>query len=137
MTGNDFEWDDFYTLADSYSTTSNKAKQRTGISRYYYSAFCSSRDYLNKNKIYLNKKSKKIMTTKDSRVHFETGHIFRKHPNFKNNPDGRLISKNLIKLRKMRNEADYDKITSHPLKKMLKNSKILSKEILDLLKKLK
>jgi hypothetical protein len=47
---------------------------------------------------------------------------------------GRLISRNLNKLRKMRNEADYDKLTSKPLNQMLENSKSRSKYILELLK---
>ena len=36
----------------------------------------------------------------------------------------------------MRNEADYDKTTSKPLKQMLENSKSKSKYILDLLNEL-
>ena len=108
-----FDWNDFYILGNSYLTTINPAKQRTGISRFYYSAFCNSRDMINKNKTYLNRKSEEIMTSKrKGNVHQETRKIFKNHPKYKNDRKCRLISRNLNKLRKMRNEADYDKITS-------------------------
>ena len=132
-----FDWNDFYILGNSYLTTINPAKQRTGISRFYYSAFCNSRDMINKNKTYLNRKSEEIMTSKrKGNVHQETRKIFKNHPKYKNDRKCRLISRNLNKLRKMRNEADYDKITSKPLKQMLENSKSRSKYILDLLNEL-
>ena len=111
----------------------NEAKQRTGVSRYYYGAFCTTRDFLNENNIYLNEKSKKTMQSKKSDVHGETSKIFRKHEKFKKNNIGKTISKELDKLRKMRNEADYDKITSDSLDKMMLKSKIRSERILKLL----
>ena len=46
----------------------------------------------------------------------------------------KIISKNLNRLRKMRNEANYDNTTSKPLEKMLINAKLRSKFILELLK---
>ena len=76
-----FDWNDFYILGNSYLTTIDPAKQRTGISRFYYSAFCNSRDMINKNKTYLNKKSEEIMTSKrKGNVHQETRKIFKNHP---------------------------------------------------------
>ena len=50
MTDSDFEWVDFFNLANSLIKDADEAKQRTSISRYYYSAFCESRDSLIKNK---------------------------------------------------------------------------------------
>lgn len=128
-----FNWIDFFNLGNSYMKEKSPEKQRTGISRFYYSAFCSSRDLINEKQTYLGSKSKEIMTSKNSDVHNETSKIFKKHENYKEDRKGRLISRNLNKLRKMRNEADYDKVTSKPLQKMLKNSKSRSKYILDLL----
>lgn len=55
----EFEWCEFNNLADSYINQSNEAKQRTGVSRYYYGTFCTTRDFLNENDIFLNEKSKK------------------------------------------------------------------------------
>lgn len=54
-----FDWYNFFELANSFINSDDQAKQRTGISRFYYSAFCSSRDYINEKQIFLNEKSKK------------------------------------------------------------------------------
>ena len=88
----------------------NPAKQRTGVSRFYYGSFCTSRDFINENKTYLNEKSKKIMTSKSVDAHGETSKIFKHHAKFKKGNKGKIISKNLNKLRKMRNQVDYDKL---------------------------
>lgn len=130
---NEFDWREFNNLADSYIEQTNEAKQRTGVSRYYYGTFCTTRDFLNENNIYLNEKSKKTMQSKKSDVHGETSKIFRKHEKFKKNNIGKTISKELDKLRKMRNEADYDKITSDSLDDLILKSKIKSERILELL----
>ena len=132
----EFEWCEFNNLADSYINQSNEAKQRTGVSRYYYGTFCTTRDFLNENDIFLNEKSKKTMHSKRSDVHGETSKIFRKHERFRKNNIGKTISKELDKLRKMRNEADYDKITSDSLNKMMLKSKIRSERVLQLLDEL-
>lgn len=132
----EFEWCEFNNLADSYINQSNEAKQRTGVSRYYYGTFCTTRDFLNENDIFLNEKSKKTMHSKKSDIHGETSKIFRKHERFKKNNIGKTISKELDKLRKMRNEADYDKITSDSLNKMMLKSKIKSERVLQLLDEL-
>ena len=46
---NEFDWREFNNLADSYIEQTNEAKQRTGVSRYYYGTFCTTRDFLNEN----------------------------------------------------------------------------------------
>ena len=76
------------------------------------------------------------MHSKRSDVHGETSKIFRKHERFRKNNIGKTISKELDKLRKMRNEADYDKITSDSLNKMMLKSKIKSERVLQLLDEL-
>ena len=48
----EFEWCEFNNLADSDINQSNEAKQRTGVSRYYYGTFCTTRDFLNENDIF-------------------------------------------------------------------------------------
>ena len=50
-----FDWKEYVKLANSYMNENNPAKQRTGISRFYYSSFCSSRDLINKKETYLKK----------------------------------------------------------------------------------
>lgn len=126
-----FEWSKFRDLGIEYLHENNPAKQRTGVSRFYYSAFCTSRDFLNENKTYLDKKSEKVMTSKNVDVHRETSKIFKNHPKFKKENKGKIISKNLNKLRKMRNQADYDKAINKPLSKMINESKKISDIILN------
>ena len=41
-----FDWKEYVKLANSYMNENNPAKQRTGISRFYYGSFCSSRDLI-------------------------------------------------------------------------------------------
>lgn len=130
-----FEWYEFNNLADSYVNEDDEAKQRTGVSRYYYGTFCTARDFLNDNDIYLNQNSKKIMKSKKADVHGEISKIFRKHDKFQKNNIGPIISKELDKLRKMRNEADYDRFTSNNLDDMILKSKLRSEKILELLAK--
>lgn len=136
MKQSEFEWDEFNQLADSYLKQNNEAKQRTGVSRYYYGTFCTARDFLNENEIYLNQTSADIMNSKRSDVHSETSKIFREHKELQNDNIGKTISKELNKLRRLRNEADYDKITSNSLDKMIIESKIKSERILELLNQL-
>ena len=45
---NEFDWREFNNLANSYIEQTNEAKQRTGVSRYYYGTFCTTRDFLKK-----------------------------------------------------------------------------------------
>lgn len=132
----DFEWIEFFKLADSYTYSNSQAKIRTGISRFYYSAFCKSRNYINSHELYLDNRSEKIMTSKKVDVHAETSKIFRNHEKFCNDCSGVIISKNLDKLRKMRNQADYDNVINRPLDKMIQESKKRSKRIFELLNQL-
>lgn len=132
----EFDWKEFTNLAVEYIDDNNPAKQRTGVSRFYYGSFCTSRDFINENKTYLNEKSKKIMTSKSVDAHGETSKIFKHHAKFKKGNKGKIISKNLNKLRKMRNQEDYDKIISKPLSQMINDSEKLSKRILELLNEL-
>lgn len=72
------------------------------------------------------------MKSKKGIIHNETRKVFERHPYFKNCKKGKIISKNLEKLRKNRNQADYD-IEIKFLNKKLIDSKTRSKTILKLL----
>lgn len=76
------------------------------------------------------------MTSKCVDVHNETSKIFKHHKMYKKNNKGKIISKNLNKLRKMRNKADYDKIIDESLTEMIHKSKIISDTILKQLNEL-
>lgn len=133
----EFEWNEFIIFASKCLNDDNSSvKQRTGISRFYYGAFCSSRDFINENETYLDENSKKIMTSKGADVHHETSKIFKHHEKYKKENSGKIISKNLNKLRKMRNKVDYDKVICEPLPKMIKESKKLSERIIKMLDQL-
>lgn len=81
---NEFDWDDFYLLAESFINENNDAKLRTGINRFYFAPFCKSRDILIENNLFLNKKSEKKLKSKKGIVHFETQNIFKNHKKIKN-----------------------------------------------------
>ena len=137
VNNNDFDWNEFISLGNEYIAENNSpAKHRTGISRFYYGAFCSSRDLINEKATYLGKKSKMIMTSHSADVHNETSRIFKHHKKYKKDNKGKIISKNLNKLRKMRNKADYDKTINQPLPDMIKKSKKISEVILNQLNEL-
>ena len=69
---NEFDWREFNNLADSYIEQTNEAKQRTGVSRYYYDTFCTTRDFLNENDLDLRlnlgmpKKQKPLYSTSNN-----------------------------------------------------------------------
>lgn len=77
-TNNDFDWYEYYKLAKSFNK-GNIAKQRTGMSRFYYSSFLESRDFILENKIFLNHANEKNMKSKSGKVHQETRFTFKKH----------------------------------------------------------
>ena len=99
---------EFYNLANKYFNEKDEAKLRTGINRYYFSSFCTARDYLLENNIFLNKKSEKIMKSKKSDVHYETRKTFKKNAKFNGSKSAQIIGKNLEYLRKKRNKVYYD-----------------------------
>ena len=54
-----FDWVKLYNLANTCYNTKSEEKLRTEINRYYFSSFCTSRDYLIANKLFLNQESEK------------------------------------------------------------------------------
>ena len=135
LKSNEFNWLEFYKLANEYFNEKDEAKLRTGINRYYFSSFCTSRDYLIKNNIFLNKKSEKIMKSKKSGVHYETRKTFKNHDKFNESKSARIISKNLEYLRKKRNKVDYDSSNIN-LKSTFEYCKRKTEKILTLLNEL-
>ena len=130
-----FDWYDYYLLAESFQT-GDTAKLRTAINRYYYSIFLESRDYLIENKIFLDKTSKEIMTSKKSQVHDETRKIFRNHNSLNISRKGEMIASELHELRKYRNLVDYDAKKPENIKFAYNYCKSRAKIVLNLLKEL-
>ena len=72
-----FDWCEYYNFADSFSSSDNPAELRSGISRFYYSAFCTCRDYIIEHRLWGDDEElEKIMTSKSSKVHEKTYEIF-------------------------------------------------------------
>lgn len=105
---NEFDWYEYFKLANSYNNENNAAKLRTGIGRFYYSTFLESRDYIIENELFLNKISKDIMLSSSGRVHRETRITFKNHSKLNSSKTGRKIAQRLNVLRKYRNMVDYD-----------------------------
>jgi hypothetical protein len=80
MKDNDFDWKDYYKLANSYCNEDDTAKLRTGMGRYYYSSFLESRDLILENNMFLNPYNEKIMKSSSGRVHQETRLTFKNNP---------------------------------------------------------
>jgi len=45
------DWNKFNSLLYSFINEYDEAKQRTGVSRYYFWTFCTARDFINDNNI--------------------------------------------------------------------------------------
>lgn len=103
-----FDWCEYYKFADSFSSSDNPAELRSGISRFYYSAFCTCRDYIIEHRLWGdNEELKEIMTSKSSKVHEKTYEIFQNNHFLNKQRRGRKIARLLFELRDKRNDADY------------------------------
>lgn len=110
MNNDNFNWKDYFNLAKFLMENCDEESSfRTAISRFYYAAFCYTRDYLVDNHIFRDKKSKDILLGTDSVVHSEVQEIlFDKFAKRKIcNSD--KIARELKRLRLERNDADYNK----------------------------
>ena len=95
-----------------------------------------SRDYLIENRIFLDKRSKDIMTSPTSQVHDETRKIFRNHRSLNISRKGELIASELRELRKYRNMVDYDAEKPEKIEFAYKYCKARAKIVLNLLDEL-
>ncbi len=91
-----FDWETFLVLAEELAQRSDESSQRSAVSRAYYAAFCSARNFLHDEKTYIPKGSgedhKKVWN------HFQqSGDKVR-----------RRIGNNGNSLKKMRSNADYE-----------------------------
>lgn len=131
-----FDWHRYFKHAASYQNEIDAAKLRTGIGRFYYSAFLESRDHIIENKIFLNNFSKRIMKSKSGRIHKETRHTFDRHHSLNHNNVGKKIAQRLNILRKYRNMVDYDSQNPKNLKNIYNKCHKSSKRIFELLNEL-
>jgi uncharacterized protein (UPF0332 family) len=93
-----FDWSGYLDLAKELNEnliSNREAKQRSVVSRAYYAVFNLAKDYLEQVE------GHSIPKTADT--HRYVGDQFR----IGNNPNGKAIARDLARLRRFRNQADY------------------------------
>ena len=131
-----FDWHMYFELANSYAQENDPAKLRTGIGRFYYSAFLESRDHIINNKLFLSKTNENIMLSTSGRVHRETRIAFKNNEKLNQRNAGKKIAQRLNVLRKYRNMVDYDSEKPENLKHAFNRCQSKSKRIFELLEEL-
>ena len=94
----DFNWANFQTIADELAKRDDETAIRSAISRYYYAVFGSARLYL------IDYKNRQSLANKTSNVHRDVKNILEYSPDETESE----IGENLNKMRKLRNDTDYD-----------------------------
>lgn len=108
-----FDWMKFVILASILLKSDEEEYIRAGISRYYYGIFGIIRRYL------INVKHNYYLNHKSGEVHYEILEELR----LSDDITEKEISKFFNKLRKVRNQADYDdNLDIDHFKKFLKNN---------------
>jgi uncharacterized protein (UPF0332 family) len=98
-----FDWSEYFNLAKELAETSKEAELRSAVSRAYYSAFCLARNYLRDIQQYPRLWRNK---TYDINAHQYVAEKFIY--NQSKSQTMIEIGKDLSRLRRMRNKADYD-----------------------------
>lgn len=125
-----FDWSEYFNLAKELGETSKEAELRSAVSRAYYSAFCLARNYLRDIQQYPRLWRNK---TYEIDAHQYVAEKFI-HNQSKSQPMIE-IGKDLTRLRKMRNKADYED-TIFNLQKEARNALMLAQNIISALSNL-
>ena len=123
-----FNWNDYIKIADELAQkhTLKEASCRSAISRAYYGAFCTARNYL---------QTKEGVKEFGENAHNSVRDIFVSS----NDQNRREIGNKLNRLRLSRNKADYDNtytVSSSSLLKETENALKNAKQIVDSIEKL-
>jgi len=125
-----FDWSEYFYLAKELAETSEEAELRSAVSRAYYSAFCLARNYWRDiqqdPRLWRHK-------TYDINAHQYVAEKFIY--NQSKSQTMIEIGKDLSRLRKMRNKADYED-TIFNLKKEARTALMLAQNIISALSKL-
>ncbi len=102
-----FQWSDYLALADRLFKTPNtpgpdEAAYRSAVSRAYYAAFCSARNFA--------RDREKLNLPQTAKAH----QLVMAHFHSSQDPLRRKIARNLRRLRDQRNRADYDDTLARP-----------------------
>lgn len=93
-----FDWWEFFELADTIKDIGDEASFRSSISRAYYASYGASKNYL------IDKCYRTELRSRNPKNHSFVIDILRSDPDRLKNDMGNK----LFKLRKKRNQADYD-----------------------------
>lgn len=125
-----FDWSEYFYLAKELAETSEEAELRSAVSRAYYSAFCLARNYLRDIQQY-----PKLWRKKTYEIN---SHKYVAEKFIYNQSKSQImieIGKDLSRLRKMRNKADYED-TMFNLKREARTALMLAQNIILALSKL-
>lgn len=130
---NTFDWYKFYELGCKLFESGSQEDLRTAVNRFYYGAFCYSRDYLINNKIFYNKKYKNDLLSEKGIVHKTTRLIFKEEKRKINPKKGKKIHDKLYNLRIYRNKVDYNANSDFNLELYARKSKSYAKTVFDII----
>jgi uncharacterized protein (UPF0332 family) len=121
-----FNWSDYLKLAKELIQTSSQSHfkesaLRSSISRSYYAAFCSTRNYL---------LCQKCSLPSDNTIHREIRITLEQS----GNTESLRIAQNLRRLHNMRKKADYDDNITSNINSMAIDALIKAEDIIDTLK---
>ena len=125
-----FDWSEYFYLAKELTETSKESELRSAVSRAYYSAFCLARNYLRDIQQYPTLWRN---ITYDINAHKYVAEKF-----IYNQSKSQImieIGKDLNRLRKMRNKADYED-TMFNLQREARNALVLAENIISALSNL-
>ncbi|MEG5061002.1 HEPN domain-containing protein [Microcoleus sp. A2-C5] len=125
-----FDWSEYLNLAQELAASTEEAKLRSAISRAYYSVFCLARNYLRDIEQDPRLSRNKTYDINDHQYVAEE-FIYNRSKSQKITEIGR----NLTRLRKIRNQADYED-TIFQLQKEVVRSLSLAPHIISALREL-
>ncbi len=125
-----FDWSEYLNLAQELATSNEESKLRSAISRAYYSVFCLARNYLRDIEQDPRLSRNKTYDINDHQYVAEE-FIYNRSKSQKITEIGR----NLTRLRKIRNQADYED-TIFQLQKEVVRSLSLAQDIISALREL-
>ena len=125
-----FDWEEYFNLAQELAGTNEEAKLRSAVSRAYYSAFCLARNYL--------RDIQQDPRLSRNKTYDINDHQYVAEEFIHNQSKSQTmieIGKDLTRLRKMRNKADYED-TMFNLQREARNALVLAENIISALSNL-
>ncbi|PSB38064.1 DNA-binding protein [filamentous cyanobacterium Phorm 46] len=125
-----FDWSEYFNLAQELAGTSEEAKLRSALSRAYYSVFCLARNYL--RDIQQDPRLSRNKTYDINDHQYVAEEFIHNQSKSQTMTD---IGRDLTRLRKMRNKADYED-TFYNLQREARTALMLAQNIISALNEL-